>query len=387
MLPENASKNEPGMDEGDTASEAAFAPQAANDEAAAAGARRKRRIGFAILGAVLLAGVLGYGAYWWLVGSHYVSTSDAYVEATSAEITPLVAAPIARVLVRNAQPVEAGQILVVLDDSDARIAVQRAEAQLAEVKRQVTGDFAGDRQLAAQIAAQQAEVNAAQANLAKARIDLGRRQRLTGTGAISQEELTAAENEMRDATAALSAGQAQLAAARAARAAHDALIAGSSVQTNPQVLVARAQLAQARLDLRRTVIRAPIDGIVANDSAQVGQRVQVGDSLMSVVPIDQAYVNANFKEVQLKNVTLGQPVTLESDLYGRSVIYHGRVAGLAGGTGAAFSLIPAQNATGNWIKVVQRLPVRIQLEPAELREHPLRVGLSMTATIDTGGHG
>lgn len=202
---------------------------------------------------------------------------------------------------------------------------------------------------------------------------------------MSADELTAAENRLRNATAALAAARAQRGAAEGSRAVNKALISGVSLETNPEVAAARAQLAQARLNLQRTVIRAPIDGVIAKRAVQVGQRVQVGAPLMTVVPVDQAYVNANFKEGQLARVQIGQPVELTSDLYGSSVKYRGRVAGLAGGTGSAFSLIPAQNATGNWIKVVQRLPVRIELDAAELRAHPLRVGLSMKATIDTRG--
>ena len=358
---------------------------AAND--AAPRLRVRRRLGFGILGAVLLACALGYGVYWWLVASRYVSTDDAYVDATPAQITPQVSASVIEVPVRNTQYVRAGETLVVLDNADARIAVERAAAQLATAERTVRGDFAGDRQLEAQIAARQAEIVAAHSNLDKARIDLARREKLAQSGAISAQDLTAARNAFRTAAAALIAAQAQLRSAREARAVHDALIAGTSVDTNPQVLAARAQLDQARLDLERTVILAPISGIITNRAVQVGQRVQVGASLMSVVPIYQAYVDANFKETQLERVRIGQPVVLKSDLYGDSVVYQGRVAGLAGGTGAAFSLIPAQNATGNWIKVVQRLPVRVRIDPAELREHPLRVGLSMTATIDTATRG
>lgn len=320
---------------------------AAND--AAPRLRVRRRLGFGILGAVLLACALGYGVYWWLVASRYVSTDDAYVDATPAQITPQVSASVIEVPVRNTQYVRAGETLVVLDNADARIAVERAAAQLATAERTVRGDFAGDRQLEAQIAARQAEIVAAHSNLDKARIDLARREKLAQSGAISAEDLTAARNAFRTAAAALIAAQAQLRSAREARAVHDALIAGTSVDTNPQVLAARAQLDQARLDLERTVILAPISGIITNRAVQVGQRVQVGASLMSVVPIYQAYVDANFKETQLERVRIGQPVVLKSDLYGDSVVYQGRVAGLAGGTGAAFSLIPAQNATGNWI--------------------------------------
>ncbi len=172
-------------------------------------------------------------------------------------------------------------------------------------------------------------------------------------------------------------------AARQALAAQDEMIKGVSVDTHPETVASRAALNKARLDLSRTVIRAPIDGIVDQRKAQVGQSVQPGQSLMTVAPIAQAYVDANFKEGQLGEVHVGQSVELTSDLYGGKLVFHGKVAGMGGGTGAAFAVIPAQNATGNWIKVVQRVPVRITLDPREMAAHPLRVGLSMTATIDT----
>ncbi len=345
------------------------------------GAKRKRLFG--IFGAVLAVAGAGYGSYWWLVKSHYVSTDNAYVEATSAEITPQVAAAVTEVRVKDTQHVHAGDVLVVLDNSDARLAVSSSQAQLGQVTRRVEGYFASDAALAAQIAARAADVTSAHSDLERAQADYQRRKALTDGGAVSTEDLTTAENRLRQATAAMSSAQAQLRAAEGTRRATEALIAGASVQDNPEVIGARAQLEQATLNLDRTVIRAPIDGVVAKSTVQVGQRVQIGASLMSIVPIGQAYVNANFKEGQLERVKLGQPVELKSDLYGSSLKFHGRVAGLAGGTGSAFSVIPAQNATGNWIKVVQRLPVRIELDPNELSAHPLSVGLSMTAKIDT----
>jgi membrane fusion protein (multidrug efflux system) len=167
--------------------------------------------------------------------------------------------------------------------------------------------------------------------------------------------------------------------------ANKVLIANTTVDTNPEVLLARAKRDQASVDLERTVLRAPVDGVVASRQVLVGQRVQSGASVMSVVPIESVHVDANFKEIQLDNVRLGQPVELKSDLYGSKVVYHGKVAGLAGGAGSAFAMIPAQNATGNWIKVVQRLPVRVAIDAADLRAHPLGVGLSMDATVDTRG--
>ena len=206
---------------------------------------------------------------------------------------------------------------------------------------------------------------------------------------MSGEELTTAQNAFTTASANFKAAEAALASASASRAAaagdekaSSVMIADASVETNPQVLAARAERDQAQVNLDRTVIRAPVDGVVSRRDVQVGQRVQAGATLMMVVPISQAYVDANFKEVQLAKVRPGQPVTLTSDLYGDHVKYHGRVVGFSGGTGAAFAVVPAQNATGNWIKVVQRLPVRIALEPKELVRHPLRVGLSMNADIN-----
>jgi membrane fusion protein (multidrug efflux system) len=198
---------------------------------------------------------------------------------------------------------------------------------------------------------------------------------LAKEGVIAEEQLTTFRNTYETA-------RASLAAARQTEAAQQALIDGSDVEHNPEVVAAKVALDDAKLNLSRTVIRAPFDGVVAQKAAQIGERVQVGQSLMSVVPVDRVYVDANFKEGQLTRVHRGQPVTLTSDLYGSGVVFHGHVAGLSGGTGSAFAVIPAQNATGNWIKVVQRLPVRIALDGQELAQHPLRVGLSMTATID-----
>ena len=345
------------------------------------GAKRKHLFG--IFGAVLAVAAVGYASYWWLVKSHYVSTDNAYVEATSAEITPQVAAAVSEVRVKDTQPVHAGDVLVVLDNADATLAVSQARAQLGQVTRRVEGYFASDAALAAQIAARTADIASARSDLERAQADYQRRRALAEGGAVSTEDLTTAENRLRQAAAAMNSAQAQLRAAEGTRRATEVLIAGVSAEENPEVVAARTQLEQANLNLDRTIIRAPMDGVVAKRSVQVGQRVQVGASLMSIVPIDQAYVNANFKEGQLERVKLGQPVELESDLYGSSIRFHGRVAGLAGGTGSAFSIIPAQNATGNWIKVVQRLPVRIEIDPKELSAHPLSVGLSMKAVIDT----
>ncbi len=360
-------------------------------------ANGKRKALFAGLGAVVLLGAAGYGAYYVLVGSHHVETDNAYVGAYVAQVTPLIGGPVRSVAVNDTQAVKQGQVLVVLDDTDARIALASAQADLATARRKVRGYLATDQSLSAQIAARDADQARAAATLAsarsdldRARVDLDRRKTLAVTGAVSGDELTRAQNALANAQAAYDsakAAQVQAAANRAAAvgslAANTTLTDGTSLDTNPEVATARARVDQASVDLARTVIRAPIDGVVTRRNVQVGQRVAAGAVLMQVVPVQQAYVDANFKEGQLRKVRIGQPVELEADLYGGSVKYHGTVTGLSGGTGSAFALIPAQNATGNWIKVVQRLPVRVAIDPADLKANPLRVGLSMKATIDT----
>jgi membrane fusion protein (multidrug efflux system) len=358
--------------------------------------KAKRKKLFAGLAAgVALIGV-GYAAMDSRVWSKHATTDNAYVGADVAQVTSQLAAPVSAVLVEDTRQVHRGDVLVELDATDAKIAVANAEANLATAIRKVQGLHATDSGLGAQIAARAADegkagaaVAAAEADLQKARIDLQRRQAVASTGAVSQDELTSARTAYSNASAALraaQAAQAQAAAARNAavgdRNANLALIANVTVENNPEVLAARAALAQAQVDLQRTIIRAPIDGVVSRRQVQVGQRVQPGAMLMTVVPVQAAYVDANFKEVELKKVKPGQPVTLTSDLYGDDVVFHGKVTGFSGGTGAAFALVPAQNATGNWIKVVQRLPTRIALDPKELAAHPLRVGLSMNVDVN-----
>ena len=357
-------------------------------------AKRKRL--FLILGIVVLVAALGYGLYYWLVGRKAVSTDNAYVGADSASVTPQVAAAVTQVNVRETQTVQPGQVLVALDAADAEVALEQAKAQLATAERRVAGYYAQGRSLGAQVASRGADIAAAdariasaQSDLTRARIDLQRRQQLAKSGAVSGDELTNAQNKYSAALAGLDEAKAarvqaaaQVTAARGTEAVNDALITGSSARQNPEVRAAQAAVDRAQLDLDRTVIRAPIAGIVARKSVQIGQRVALGTTLMTIVPIESAYIDANFKESQLTHVRIGQPVTLTSDLYGGDIVYHGTVTGLSGGTGAAFALIPAQNASGNWIKVVQRLPVRITLDRNELRQHPLRIGLSMSASID-----
>ena len=357
----------------------------------------KRKKLFLALGGVVALSAAAYGAYWTLVASHHVTTDNAYVAAEIAQVTPSIGANVRAVKVVDTQAVKKGDVLVELDDTDARLALEQAEAELARAERKVKGYLASDDGLQAQVSARDAELlrakaqlSSAQSDLDRARIDLDRRQALAKSGSVSGEELTHAKTAYDTAKAAMDSAKAALAqadanklAAQGSLKANQTLTANTTVDTNPEVALARAKRNQARVDLERTVIRAPIDGVVAKRQVQVGQRIQSGAQLMSVVPLQQVHVDANFKEVQLEKVRVGQPVTLHSDIYGSDVVYHGKVTGFSGGSGSAFSLIPAQNATGNWIKVVQRLPLRIELDPAELRAHPLRVGLSMTATIDT----
>jgi membrane fusion protein (multidrug efflux system) len=331
--------------------------------------RLRKRLLASLAAGVILSGV-GYGAYYTLVASHLVTTDDAYVGASVAQINSQVMGPIATVAVDDTQMVHKGDVLAVIDPSDARITLARAEADYQRTLQHVS-------QYYAQRAAAAATVTARESDATRTAEDYGRRVTLSESGAISREQLT-------NARAAAAAAEANLAAARETLQAQTELVRGVGVADHPETLAAKAALEKAKLDLSRTVIRAPIDGIVAQRKAQVGQTVQPGQTLMTVTPIAQAYVDANFKEGQLKQVAVGQPVELTSDLYGSRIVYHGKVAGMGGGTGSAFAIIPAQNATGNWIKVVQRVPVRVALDPAEMAAHPLRVGLSMTATIDTG---
>jgi membrane fusion protein (multidrug efflux system) len=326
--------------------------------------RKRLFVGF---GALVLLGAAG-AVTWYVVDSHYVSTDDAYVGADSAQITPEVAGTILDLPVTNTVHVKRGQVLARLDPADTEFAYAQAEANYQQTVHQVQQDFANAAQAAA-------EVNARNSDLRLANTEYQRRVMLAKADAISTEQLNTYRNTMETA-------HANVAAAEQTLAAQEALIKGSDVSHNPQVLAAKAAVDTARLNLSRIVLRAPFDGVVAQKAAQIGQRVSVGQVLMTVVPVDRVYVDANFKEGQLTKVHRGEPVTLTSDLYGSGVVFHGKVDGLSGGTGSAFDVIPAQNATGNWIKVVQRLPVRIALNSRELEEHPLRVGLSMNAEID-----
>lgn len=371
-----------------------------HEDAATADRLRARRTWLTRLAIAVAAAALLYALWYMLIGRNYVSTDNAYVNAEVAQVTPLLSAQVLSVTVSDTQPVRRGDILVRLDDSNSRIAYAQAEAELARARRMFRQASATSTSLSAQVDARAADIARAEAQNAtaradydKAKIDLDRRLELQPSGAVSGEELTSARKAFAAARANLDVARAGIAQARSSRgaasgelAANQALVSGSTIETDPMVLSAKAKLEAAKLDLDRAIIRAPIDGVVARRQVQVGQRVAQGSSIMTIVPLSKVYVEANFKERQLRRVKTGQPAILTADIYGADVEYHGRVVGFSGGTGSAFALIPAQNATGNWIKVVQRVPVRIELDPRELAAHPLRVGLSMEAEVAVSGN-
>jgi membrane fusion protein (multidrug efflux system) len=330
--------------------------------------RGTRRLGLFVLGAVVVLGGLGYLGYWFFDGRYYESTDDAYVNGDVVQVTNEVPGTVVSLQVDDTQPVRAGQRLLELDPADAQVAETSAEADLASAVRQVRGLFAQANELHAQIEQrEQAERTADD--------DLKRRGGLLVDGAISTEELSHARDAVTTARASLSAAREQLTQTIAQ-------IDGTTIADHPQVLAAAATVRNAALALHRTELTSPVSGMIAKRSVQVGQRVAAGTPLLAVVPLDNVWVDANFKEVQLERMRTGQPVTVHTDLYGHDVSYHGHVVGIAAGSGNAFALLPSQNASGNWIKIVQRVPVRILLDPNELKAHPLRIGLSTTVSVD-----
>ena len=322
--------------------------------------------------AALLAGS-ALIAWWRLAPSNHEVTEDAYVEGKGVQVTPQLNGSVTAIAADNTDYVQAGQVLVQLNEVDAQLALARAEAQLAKTVRQVRAQFASSGQGRAAIVLRRADV-------ARAETDLARRSSLAGSGAVSGEEISHAEDALRTAHAALTVAEQQSLSS-------SALTDQTSVAGHPDVLAASVQLRDAWVAAHRTTLRAPVSGIVTRRTVQLGQRVAAGAALMSIVPPGQMWVSANFKESQLHGIRIGQPVELRADVYGKAVRYHGRVAGLDAGTGSAFALLPAQNATGNWIKVVQRVPVRIALDAQELAAHPLKIGLSMRVAVDTRQRG
>ncbi|GAB3061132.1 biotin/lipoyl-binding protein [Stenotrophomonas tumulicola] len=339
--------------------------QTPNTAAPAAPSRRGKLLRglFAIVVLLLAALVLWY----FMFGRWFEETDDAYVQGNQVQITPLVSGTVVAIAADDGMRVERGQLLVQLDPADTEVALQQAEANLAGTVRQVRGLYRS-------VEGAQADLNARQVTLKRMRADYARRKDLADTGAISSEELAHARDELASAEAAVAGSRETVERSRA-------LVDDTVIATQPDVQAAAAQLRQAWLNNARAGIVSPVSGYVARRSVQVGQRVQPGNALMAVVPGEQMWVEANFKETQLRHMRLGQEVELRADLYGGDVGYKGRVTSLGMGTGSAFSLLPAQNASGNWIKIVQRVPVRIAIDAKQLAEHPLRIGLSMKAEV------
>ncbi|GAA5184017.1 EmrA/EmrK family multidrug efflux transporter periplasmic adaptor subunit [Niveibacterium umoris] len=364
--------------------------------AAASGNRKRNMVRVALVFAIAALAVV---LHWAFVGRFRETTDNAYVGGNLVQIAPQVAGSVSAVLVDDTDYVKAGQPLVKLDDADARVALLAAEAALADAVRGTRGLYLGESQSRAQVEQRRADVErlrhqAEQAAIAlrQARDEFARREQLQRDHFISPEALQAARTTLQAAQAAQLAAQSAvseaesgLEQARDQKATAVALVDNTSLEAHPRVAAAAAKVREAWLALARTTIVAPVSGHVAKRTVQVGARVAAGTPLMTLVPPDQLWVDANFKETELANVRIGQPVTLKSDLYGSATEYEGRVVGLSSGTGGVFSVLPAQNASGNWIKIVQRIPVRIALKADELAAHPLRVGLSMRASIDTHG--
>ncbi len=333
------------------------------------GQPRKRKALLAVMATVFVLAGLAWAAWWLVHGRWFQETDDAYVNGHVMQITPQVGGTVLSVRVEDTDSVKAGDLLVEIDRADARVAMEQAEAALAQTVREMRGVFAGNNTLAMQVRVRQTEVD-------RLRQDLARRQAIADTGALAMEELYHTRDALKTAEASLAAAQEQLAASKSQTD-------GIKVEVHPAVQRAAARYEETWLAWQRAQVTAPQGGMVARRNVQVGQRVAAGTPLMTVIPLDQVWVDANFKENQLRHMKVGQPVTLRADVYGSDVEFHGRIAGVGAGTGAAFALLPAQNATGNWIKVVQRVPVRIALDPEEIARHPLRIGLSMVAEVNT----
>jgi membrane fusion protein (multidrug efflux system) len=340
--------------------------------------RGRRRGVLVLLFAVFIAAAAGWAVWWQLVGRWHESTDNAYVAGHVVQVTPQVAGTVVAIGAEDTDRVQAGQVLVRLDPSDAQVALGQAEAQLAQAVREIRTLYTRNASLDA-LRAQRAT------ELAKAQEDLARRSPLAATGAVSREEVEHARNAVEAARSALLAAREDLVTNRVRTE-------GTAVVRHPGVAAAAARVRDAHLAVQRTVIAAPVSGYVARRTVQLGQRVAPGAVMMAVVPLESVWVDANFKEVQLRNMRIGQPVRLHADVYGDRVEYRGKVAGLAAGTGGAFALLPPQNATGNWIKVVQRVPVLFAIEPdgpeprgkAAADRPALRAGMTVSISIDTG---
>ncbi|HEY1877942.1 MAG TPA: HlyD family efflux transporter periplasmic adaptor subunit, partial [Rhizomicrobium sp.] len=333
-------------------------------DAAVAQPNRQRRFWFLVLGVVVLIAAIAYGVYWFVHARFFESTDDAYVGGNIVTITSKENATVLALHADNTQTVRQGQLLIEMDPTVPAVNLQAAEANLARTVRNVKSQFSKSD-------AGQAQVNQARVALAEAQDDYTRRQKAFSTQSVSGEELDHARDAVASARAALNTASGSLQQT-------DATIEGTDIAHNPDVLSAEAQLRAAAITYGHMRIVAPLDGVIAQRTVQAGQQVSAGTPLMAVVPLSDVWVDANFKEVQLARMRVDQPVTVKADIYGGSVTYHGRIEGLGAGSGSAFALLPPQNASGNWIKIVQRVPVRIALDHRELAQHPLRVGLSVT---------
>lgn len=341
-------------------------PQAAAVAPAAPKNGKRRKALLSLLAVVVIAAIV-WTIYYFTVLRWHEDTDDAYVQGNVVSITPQTTGTVVSIGADDGMKVVAGQVLVQLDPNDAKVAYEQSVANLASTVRQVRGLYSA-------VDAGQADMAARQVAVQQARADVKRRQGLVASGAVSAEELAHARDLLASAEATLSSSRGQLSRNRA-------LVDATTVADQPQVQAAAGQLRQAYLNLQRAAIVAPVSGYVGKRTVQLGQRVQPGTTLMTIVPLEQVWVDANFKETQLHKMRIGQPVELHSDLYGSDVAYKGRIASLGLGTGSAFALLPAQNASGNWIKIVQRVPVRIELDPKQVVEHPLRLGLSMSVDV------
>jgi len=327
-----------------------------------------RRRGLTAIGVIVVVGLIAFGAYWLLYLSHYESTDDAYVTGDVVAVTSLENATVLAIHADSTQTVKRGQLLVDLDPTRANIEMANARAELARTVRDVKSLFSRANELRALIRQREAEAQRAESSY-KRRADLG------ADGAVAREDIDNARDELAELRAQVSVAREQLNSTLA-------MLGGTGVADNPLVLAAAGKVWQAALFLSHMRIIAPVDGTVAQRTVQIGQHVKQGDPLMAVVPLSEVWVDANFKEVQLTDMRVGQSVELEADIYGGDVTYHGKVAGFSAGSGSAFALLPPQNASGNWIKIVQRVPVRILLDPEEVKKHPLRIGLSVQAIVD-----
>jgi membrane fusion protein (multidrug efflux system) len=349
--------------------QANLASNATTEASGAPPPKRSRGFLLRLVAVVIALAAAGWGVWYFIDGRWDQSTDDAYVSGNVVQVTPQVPGTVISIGADDGDLVHAGDVLVELDPSDAEVALAGAKANLAYTVRKVRGLYSTVRGAKAEVAARQTA-------LRKARADYDRRAVLASSGAISREELAHASD-------ALTSAQSNLGAARGKYQSSQSLVDATVVTSHPEVQAASARVRAAFLDEVRATLLAPVDGYVAKRQVQVGQRVSPGAALMAVVPLNEVWVDANFKETQLTDMRIGQKVDIESDVYGGAVTYKGRIQELGVGTGSAFSLLPAQNATGNWIKIVQRIPVRVTFEEQQqLKQHPLRLGMSVAVTVD-----